>query len=318
MKFKSKSFIIIFTSSILSSCGGGDSNKDEMIIENKASLTQENYIIVAKEALKLSPLLRYEGFAMQEANGMQAILLPGINSIRSIIERSPENFPRAITYAECAFGGSITYKEYDNNNNKIIDAGDSFEITHQKCNAKQDGSLLITIVTKDNATPSGAPNIGASLKYENYTTHSENTISTGNGIVNFDAEYLSYRTINTKIKAENFILKTSTQKATNIQTINEYQASSNIRDPFFESSVASTVTASILDNKSITIITPTPFKNAPSSYPLTGSMVITGANQASIRIIAIDTNNAKVELDQNGDGTYEVNQIASWNDLINP
>lgn len=64
----------------------------------------------------------------------------------------------------------------------------------------------------------------------------------------------------------------------------------------------------------LTIVTNTVFVGVGFDRPTAGQMTITGAENASIRLTAMDSS-VKVEVDEDGDGAYEVSVTKSWIEL---
>ena len=52
-----------------------------------------------------------------------------------------------------------------------------------------------------------------------------------------------------------------------------------------------------------------------ADYPFAGEMLITGANNATIRLIALDSVNVRIETDTNGDGVVDATEDTTWDDI---
>ena len=64
------------------------------------------------------------------------------------------------------------------------------------------------------------------------------------------------------------------------------------------------------------ITTNQPFTGIGLNYASSGQMTITGANNTSLRITALDTD-VQIEVDEDGDGVYETNYTTPWANLGN-
>jgi len=55
----------------------------------------------------------------------------------------------------------------------------------------------------------------------------------------------------------------------------------------------------------LTFRTPIPFQGLDFLYPHTGEKLIKGTEGASLRLLALDSVNVRIEIDADGDGNYE-------------
>jgi hypothetical protein len=61
--------------------------------------------------------------------------------------------------------------------------------------------------------------------------------------------------------------------------------------------------------------TPVTFQGAGAMYPFAGQLLVTGANNGTVRLIALDETNVRIETDTNGDGTLESSEVTTWDDI---
>lgn len=61
--------------------------------------------------------------------------------------------------------------------------------------------------------------------------------------------------------------------------------------------------------------TPVTFQGSGADYPFAGEFLVTGADGASIRLIALDNTNVRIETDTNGDGTPDSTEDTTWSDI---
>jgi hypothetical protein len=66
---------------------------------------------------------------------------------------------------------------------------------------------------------------------------------------------------------------------------------------------------------SISFSTPVTFQGAGGAYPFAGELLVTGANNASIRLIALDAINVRIETDADGDGNVDTTEDTTWDDV---
>ena len=60
---------------------------------------------------------------------------------------------------------------------------------------------------------------------------------------------------------------------------------------------------------------PVTFQGAGAAYPFAGQMLVTGANSGTVRLIALDEINVRIETDTNGDGALELSEVTTWDDI---
>ena len=61
--------------------------------------------------------------------------------------------------------------------------------------------------------------------------------------------------------------------------------------------------------------TPVTFQGAGAGYPFAGELLITGANGGTIRLIALDDVNVRIETDIEGDGVVDASEDTTWADI---
>ncbi len=57
------------------------------------------------------------------------------------------------------------------------------------------------------------------------------------------------------------------------------------------------------------------FKGVADFYPNSGSMTVTGANNSSVKLTAIDSTNVRLQVDTNGDGVVDYTVIKPWSSV---
>lgn len=91
--------------------------------------------------------------------------------------------------------------------------------------------------------------------------------------------------------------------------------SSVIPEPYTLSASATIVSSQIAGQ--IVHTTPVTFQGAGAGYPFAGELLITGANNATIRLIALSDVNVRIETDADGDGNVDPDgtEDTTWEDI---
>ena len=76
-----------------------------------------------------------------------------------------------------------------------------------------------------------------------------------------------------------------------------------------------TITSTQFDGE-VTYETPVAFVALGDAYPHVGELLVTGANNATVRLIAVDEVNVRIEADYDGNGTIDETIDTTWDALF--
>ena len=65
----------------------------------------------------------------------------------------------------------------------------------------------------------------------------------------------------------------------------------------------------------ISYATEVTFQGAGDGYPFAGELLITGAGGSTVRLIALDAINVRIETDTDGDGNVDATEDTTWDDI---
>jgi len=65
----------------------------------------------------------------------------------------------------------------------------------------------------------------------------------------------------------------------------------------------------------ISYATPVTFQGAGDGYPFAGELLITGANGATVRLVALDAATVRIDTDSNGDEEVDSSEVTTWDDI---
>jgi hypothetical protein len=67
----------------------------------------------------------------------------------------------------------------------------------------------------------------------------------------------------------------------------------------------------------VTVSTLQPIRQlATDPFPSSGQVLVTGANNSRLRITVISNTQVRLELDADGDGTFESNNVVTWSSIL--
>lgn len=110
----------------------------------------------------------------------------------------------------------------------------------------------------------------------------------------------------------------SIQSNTSSEAITDFQTSQSVDSSVFPEpytqSTSGTVDSSQIAG-TISYFTPVAFQGVGTAYPFAGELLISGADNATIRLIALDAVNVRIETDSNGDGVVDMSEDTTWADI---
>ena len=113
-----------------------------------------------------------------------------------------------------------------------------------------------------------------------------------------------------------FIISNSTSTETLTNFSNMVTENTSIFPSNFITDVTGTVSSTQFSG-SVNYDTPTPFQSSGAGFPYTGEMLITGSDNARIRVTAISATSVRIVADYNGDGAPDATIDTTWDALIN-
>lgn len=326
---------LIATSTILVACGGGggDSADTSPIASTaaQATITPANYVAVAQEALSSNSFLLDATSLVVGAQVSNSSTL--VRFGQSQLSKTPSRIANAPVQAvgatqtfteQCAGGGTLTIVDNDRNGNQQADAGDSVSLTANNCSF--DGELLNgqLSVTLNSTTGNldGYPfTLSGTLSYKNLTAQSSTTrvVANGSMTMNIDARGDFNQSI--ALAIDSFAVSSTYAGVTSSQTLTKYDTSLKVSPvgsgATWTSSVRGTLTSSTIDSKAVSIDTPMPFVRASNqAYPASGQAIVLGAAGSKVRVTATSATNVTIDLDADGNGTYETTVTKRWNEIL--
>jgi len=231
----------------------------------------------------------------------------------------------------CRRGGSVTVTLNDIDNNQAPSAGDSASIAFSQCRPilgeLVNGSISLTYSALT-ITPVRT-DIAATLTFGDLSALSaDGTYSIGGSVSLSASKQGAVTTAQLVVGAGGLTVSATTPTyADTVSLAGGLTIAATVDDAAVPPSggaagsrtvrVDGSVSSTRLAGGTIVINTVTPVKKYDiDAYPREGQIVITGAANSKLRLTAISTTTLRIELDANGDGTYETSVDRAWGDVI--
>lgn len=231
----------------------------------------------------------------------------------------------------CPGGGSVSLSLNDVDNNLAASAGDSLTLAFNQC---RDGTDLIdgsmTLAFNRVQRGAGSLDLSATLSFGSLTAATSEGSAILNGAVTMSLAVAGSVTTSELLIGPNGLTSAVTSLSPSYSETLTLSAGFSIRETHDAAAVApgtnvaglssmqanGSITSTRL-NGTLSIATVTPVQTWDANlYPHAGQVIVTGANGSRLRITAIDAVNVRLELDANGDGTYETVTVRRWSEIL--
>ena len=326
----------IAASTILVACGGGGGSDSPVAPTGPstaalATITPANYVAVAQESLSSNAFLLDATSLVVGAQVSDSSTL--VRFGQSQLSKTPGRIANASVQAvgatqtfteQCDGGGTLTVVENDRNGNQQADEGDSVVLTANNCSfdgAVLNGELSV-ILNSTTGNLDGYPyTLSGTLSYKNLTAQSSTTRIVANGRMTMNVDARGNFNQSVALAIDSFAVRRTYAGVTSSQTLTKYDTSLKVSPAGsgtnWASSVRGTLTSSTIDSKAVSIDTPTPFvRSGNQAYPASGQAIIIGAAGSKVQVTAINATTVKIELDADGNGTYETTVSKPWREIL--
>ncbi len=214
----------------------------------------------------------------------------------------------------CSGGGNISYSYNDADNNGRLSIGETLTATFNSCvDPALSGSITGGLTLAISAL-SGTPGVGAwstamTMTFSNLTVDGE-TLAGDTAISLSTSDSVS---VNATLTGSSLSYTKTTGTSETISGYNFSVAYNNSSNAYTVSGTGTTGNSSL--GGTVTFNTTSAFagnfNNNPDN-PISGVLVATGANNSKVRLTALSNLNVQIEVDANGDGTYESSSTTTW------
>lgn len=329
---RARALLLQASTLLLVACGGGggggsvESGPAGDVLSGAVVLDASNYVKTATIALAASdssvftPLEVLTGAQQQARDLMLRVAVakalefarkpPLLETLTGVTETTVE---------PCSGGGNISITATIASTSTIT-VGDRVALTFNAC--REPGSLINGAMEATFNAVTGNPTVAppfswtllVSLKGLAVTGDSESASASGDISLALTAS--SSTTGQQVLSAPNLTISTVIGAMSSSEALSGFSLTQENLSNGDRFTVSGRITASDLGNKYFDMRTSTPFFSpSGASYPTSGVLEITGASGSKVRLSALAGGNALIELDANGDGTYETSTVKSWDSL---
>lgn len=318
----------------LVACGGGGGSPSSVgetpMVSSMLGITTSNYQAVGQAVVSSALFLGDTGDLVTgaETGADPRLLRQAVNAARRGLAAA-NGRPVLVTGAEvrdvvpCTQGGSLAMTLNDANNNSVMDVGDSITMDAQSC--KEDGTVMQGRLAMSVQSMTG---VFASSNYSATLTMTMTAFSVSNGSDSSQGDGALSLTL-TETAAGVSEVTLSTTLLTMTERVAGVTSSTTLSDVKLTArtetvtgtlrttvSITGTLASSGFGNRQVTLTTPQPLMIVGSDpYPRSGQLLARGSGNSAVRITVLNATQVRLELDADGDGSYETQVTKSWTEL---
>lgn len=247
---------------------------------------------------------------------------PGLKGrISGGIAQLAGNIPIIPVVTPCTVGGTQTLSgDIADPLTLTLTSGDAINIEYDNCDnglgEVVDGRMEMTISVFSGDLLLGMYLLDVDVNLVNFSvaTGADTLLSNGDAAVSINTTGLPTFLLAVTGNSLTTVTNTSTETLSNYSTSQSVDTSIALA-PYTQDS-SGTIDSTQLSG-AISYSTPVAFQGQGVAYPFAGELLVVGANNASIRLVAIDAVNVQLQIDIDGDGEVDSTEDTTWDDIAN-
>ncbi len=213
----------------------------------------------------------------------------------------------------CTDGGSFSFTLNDADGNQDLSTGDSLSASFSNCS--EAGTVMNGSISINNVVIEGDPlsfpySLQLTIQANNFSVTENSETASLNGAMTLSQATGDGALFTNTISGTSIALNETGGSA----TLSAFQLSSTENGSAYALDMNATVSSSEIGG-AVTIVTDATFQGVEPNDPFTGQATITGANNSSVTLIAMDEVNVTLEVDADGDGVAEDIIATTWDAL---
>lgn len=325
MKFAKKSLAVFLCSAFIVACSGSDGGSAATVpTQSMAKIDAANAASIAGDVVNamsasrnIGDILSGGGSGSLTGNADSGFSKPsGSNPGGSLGHFAAVPIPA--TNALCAVDGSATIT------GQIADpatlsAGDRLNFEFFDCDDGNDKVLngvyeiVVNIFSGD--VSQGSFSLDATVTFDAFEIAQGSGTTALNGVttVNLDTSVAPITSV--AVSGVSLSVGDGTDSATLAEFRNEVTHNAGVAPEVYTMAASGTLTSTLFEG-SVNYSTPAPFQGFVNEFPFPGELLVTGADGASLKLMALDSTNVRLEIDS-GDGSEVVTQDTTWFAVVN-
>ena len=218
----------------------------------------------------------------------------------------------------CTVSGSTTISG-NIANPLTITPGDFIDIDWDNCDDGVgviiDGLMGTTFTNFEGNLQTGQTLLGMSLRVDNFRATAGNEFSSADGDISVTLDTRTPMLSVADTSGASFTVASNVST----DTLSSFSSTATEDMSMLPSLVTTTASGTIESTQfdgNVTYSTPVPFEALGDAYPYTGELLVTGANDATLRLIAMDEINVRILADYDGDGATDETIDTTWAELV--
>lgn len=200
-----------------------------------------------------------------------------------------------------------------------VSAGDYIDYEWDNCDNGQgeiiDGIIRMTFTEFEGNLLAGRILLVVSLTAENFVVDRNGDVSETNGDLTLIIDSRNQPETVITTEGNSLVIDRGESTESLSDFFNKITEDTSMFPSHFETEVTGTASSTLFSG-TVNYDTPIPFEATGNEYPYTGEMRIVGTANASIRLIALDPDNVRIEADYNGDGALDATIDTTWQALV--
>lgn len=243
--------------------------------------------------------------------------LPGSNLAAAVV------YTQTVTCDTPSVGsaGTITISWDDADNSKTLTAGDTLSATFNNCYSATDGTTINGGLGLSGLTVSGDPtapltpwDVTATFAFTNLAITEVSGTQTLNGGFAYAGSTPDGVTVTGNLKGANLSIAQTSMPTLALKQFDLTSTVDNSSTAYTETG-SGQVFNSDWSGAYVEFQVTKPFQGLGSENPSSGSAKISGANNSSVTLTAIDSTTVQLEVDANGDGVVDATTTNTWDSL---
>jgi len=311
---------------LLTACGGGSSvpagiqpptgNGTGLVITStNAKPAVKSAYGSAQQSMRTGGMVTGAGLVASNGGGLQKPYLEA--RLPDLLTRAMQKDPLGPDVTDCEAGGTTTITG-EVANPQLLSPGDQINVVSTDCDnglgAVANGRLEMTVVSFDFdlSTLGFLLVMNVQLVDFEVVTASDIVLSNGDSTVTIDLSGIPLAV--TSISGNSLTVQTNSETETTSNFSSTQTVDTSVSPEPYTLVSSGTINSTELGGV-ITYATPVTFQGAGTDYPFAGEFLVTGANGATIRLVALDSINVRIDTDTDGDGIVDVTEDATWAEI---